>query len=155
MKRIAIALLVVICGHIACMAQKGLAINRLFDGRYHKDSCAVETMVRGAAVQKYGLDLYRSVTITGRPSDANEMVSLIRSDVKNAVDSEESYKDGKLYYGFYSLGGKSANRYILYLNQHVAEGDKIVLLYLEGDAGVKQVKRMLKKKKSVMNVDNF
>lgn len=146
MKRIVIAMLVMICGQMVCLAQKGLAINQLFDGRYRKDPAAVETMVRGTAVQKYDLDLYRSVTVTGRASDADAMVPLIKADAKNAVDSEESYKDGKLYYGFYSLGGKSTNRYILYLNQHVAGGDKIVLLYLEGDAGVSRVKRMLKKK---------
>ena len=146
MKRIVIALMVVLFGQLTCMAQKGLAINQLFDGRYHKDPKAVETMVKGAAVEQYALNLYRSVTVTGRPADADRIVSLIKTDAKNAVDSEESYKDGKLYYGFYSLGGKGTNRYILYLNQHVAGGNKIVLLYLEGDAGVKQVKRMLKKK---------
>lgn len=146
MKRIVIAMIVAVVGQLACYGQKGLAINQLFDGRYRKDANAVETIVRGAAVQKYNLDLYRSVTVTGRPADADEMVRLIKMDTKNAVDIEESFKDGKLYYGFYSLGTRSPNRYILYLNQYMSGGNKIILLYLEGDAGVKQVKRMLKKK---------
>ena len=50
------------------------------------------------------------------------------------------------YYAFLSLPCPgSDHRYVLYLNQTLAGGKRIILIYMEGSAGPESIKAMLKK----------
>ncbi|MCD8387302.1 MAG: DUF6108 family protein [Bacteroidales bacterium] len=145
-RRLTLMLCAALISAIGAWAQKGLAIEELFDGRYKKDPQAVVTNVRGDALNKYDLSLYRSISIQDRETDIPQMVELVTTDGSQAVDSETSYRGGALYYAFYRLPRRNdRNCYILYLNQHLDKGDKVLLIYLEGEANTKQVKAMLKK----------
>ena len=65
-----------------------------------------------------------------------------------ALDKEVAFRNGRLYYGYYTLKPMSdgeLNRYLFYLNQHAVGKDKLILIYIEGKAGRADVKKMLKK----------
>lgn len=90
---------------------------------------------------------YKSVTIAGNKALANRLRNAVTKDGANAESKQTSYKDGELYFGFYSLGGSGKNRkYILYLNRRPAGEEKSTLIYLEGDVDTGLVREMLKLK---------
>lgn len=126
-------------------AQKGLAINELFGKRYTDDKQAVVTSIKGSTLEPYHLSRYKSLTVNNRPAEAQVIEPLLAKDATLAIDSETSYRDGKLYYAFYSLPPtEDERRYIFYLNQSLVGKDKIILMYLQGYASASQVKKMLK-----------
>lgn len=126
-------------------AQKGLHINQLFDGRYRKQKNVVETIITGGAMQSaYGIDVYHSVTITGKPQEAKNIEPKVTKDGAKATSREVYFHDGALYYGFYQLppaGGR--NRYILYLNRGRGQRNKLMLVYIEGKAPAHVIKQLL------------
>lgn len=127
------------------LAQKGLAVNELFGKRYTGDKQAVVTSIKGSTLEPYDLSRYKSLTVTNRPSEAETIEPLLAKDASIAIDSETSYRDGKLYYAFYSLPVYDGERrYIFYLNQSLVGKDKIILMYLQGYASASKVKNMLK-----------
>ena len=66
MKRITIIILTCLLTTMAAMAQKGLNINRLFDGRYKKAPGATEIIVTGSQAREIGLSIYHSVSVTDK-----------------------------------------------------------------------------------------
>lgn len=137
---------------VTAMAQSGLNINALFDGRYLDCPQATETIVKGQQLAGTGLSLYHSLTLVDMPDEARSVEALVTRDGAKAFDREVSYRNGGLYYGFYQLSdpstmhlpGLSTNRYILFLNMHRAKGNKIIVIYLEGEASHDEVKQILK-----------
>lgn len=94
-----------------------------------------------------GLTLYKSVSVAGDAAKADAMAKAVRKDGVKAEFKETSYKDGKLYFGFYGLGGEGANRkYLFYLDMRPKGVDKATLIYIEGDWSAEEVKRMITKK---------
>lgn len=129
----------------AASAQQGLNVDNIFDGRYRDNKGAVETIIRGEAIRKYDLSTYHSLTLADMPDAADYIESLIRKDEANALTREVNYRDGKLYYGFYRLKNRNGlRRYLFYLNQHLNKGNKIMVIYLDGNATTEYVKKMLK-----------
>lgn len=88
------------------MAQKGLQVNTLFDGRFKKDHRAVEVLIKGKELKKYHLSLFRSLTVTNAPAVFREMETLVCQDAKSAVDKEVGTIGNRLYYGFYCFRKK-------------------------------------------------
>lgn len=80
------------------MAQKGLQVNTLFDGRFKKDHRAVEVLIKGKELKKYHLSLFRSLTVTNAPAVFREMETLVCQDAKSAVDKEVGTIGNRLYY---------------------------------------------------------
>ena len=131
---------------IPLRAQDGLNINSLFDGRYRANPAASETIIQGSRLSRYDLKNYHALTLTGVPDAAYEIERLVSKDGAKALSREVSYKQGRLYYGFYRLASHNGlRRYLFYLNQHLKGGNKIILIYLDGDADTEAIKRMLKK----------
>lgn len=59
-------------------AQEGLQINSLFDGRFKKDSRAVEVLIKGKELKKYHLTLFRSLTVNSAPEVFDKMEALVK-----------------------------------------------------------------------------
>lgn len=94
-----------------------------------------------------GLTLYKSVSVAGDAAKADAMAKAVRKDGVKAGFKETSYKDGKLYFGFYGLGGEGVNRkYLFYLDMRPKGVDKTTLIYIEGDWSAEEVKGMITKK---------
>ena len=114
------------------MAQKGLQVNTLFDGRFKKDHRAVEVLIKGKELKKYHLSLFRSITVT---------------NAKSAVDKEVGTIGNRLYYGFYCFSEEEGTfRYLFYRNTSVKpEREKLpeaTVVYMEGQVTLEELKQL-------------
>lgn len=148
MKRITIIILACLLTTMAAMAQMGLNINRLFDGRYKKAPGATEIIVTGSQAREIGLSIYHSVSVTDK-TQAEIIENLVVKDGVQAIDKEVEYRNGQLYYGFYTMSKqKSSNRYIFFLNQNLARKSPksiVTLIYMEGSASANKIKKLIRK----------
>ncbi len=148
MKRTTIIILTCLLTSIAAMAQNGLNINRLFDGRYKKAAGATEIIVTGVQAREIGLTVYHSISVTDK-TQAEIIENLVVKDGAQAVDKEVEYRSGQLYYGFYTMRkSKRDNRYIFYLNQNLARKSPkniVTLIYMEGLATPDEIKKLIRK----------
>lgn len=141
-----ITLLLMLSTAIPLSAQKGLNIAEIFDGRYHDNKHAVVTEITSTKMLRdYNLSKYLGVTVTDEAEAAEVIGKAVKADGKKAIDREVVYKNGQPFYCFYVMprvNGK--NCYIFFLNQYVADGNKVMLLYLEGKADKDTVKKIFK-----------
>ena len=148
MKRTTIIILTCLLTSMAAMAQKGLNINRLFDGRFKKSTGATEIIVTGSQAREIGLVIYHSLSVTDK-GQAELVESLVVKDGVQAADKEVEFRNGQLYYGFYTMKKKKGdNRYIFYLNQNLARKSPknvVTLIYMEGPADPERIKKLIKK----------
>ena len=148
MKRITIIILTCLLTTMAAMAQTGLNINRLFDGRYKKATGATEIIVTGSQAREIGLMVYHSVSVTDK-AQAEIIENLVMKDGVQAIDKEVEYRNGQLYYGFYTMPKvKHTNRYIFFLNQNLARKSpksNVTLIYMEGRATAGEIKKLIRK----------
>ncbi|MGN0207769.1 MAG: DUF6108 family protein [Muribaculaceae bacterium] len=129
------------------MAQSGLKVSKLFDGKYSKQSDAVVVYITGEALGGYDLTLYRSVSFTCEAAEAAEIEKWVVSDGTKAIDKETVLRGGSLRYGFFVLPPGSVNRYLFFVGKDTDKGDgkrKITVVYIEGDASQEQIKKLIK-----------
>lgn len=149
MKRITILIALMALTVLPVLAQDGLNINSLFDGRYKSNPYAAEYIVTGPAAWDIDLEIYHSLKVTQK--EQQDLVeSLVNKDGATAVDKEVQLRNGKLYYGFYTLRKtkKGRNRYIFFLNQNLAKKtpkNMVTLIYMEGKATPTQIKKLIRK----------
>ena len=148
MKRTTIIILTCLLTTIAAMAQEGLSIDRLFDGRFKKATGATEIIVTGQQARQIGLTVYHSLSVTDK-GQAELVESMVVKDGAQAIDKEVEYRNGQLYYGFYTMKPvKRQNRYIFFLNQNLARKspkNTVTLIYMEGSANSEQIKKLIRK----------
>lgn len=143
MKKIICILLWSLISSSALLAQEGLNINKVFDGRFRNSPNAVETIVTGKKMQSFNLTLYHSLTVKDDVAATALIEQLVRKDGVSAIDKEVVFKDGHLYYGFYTFTPQNKiNRYLFFLNQQ--QNNKVVVIYMEGKATMKEIKNMIK-----------
>lgn len=120
---------------------------KYLDGHFDNDPNAALTVVMGKPLKEYNLDEYRGLTLKYTPEKAQGIEESVVKDSQSAVDKEMSYRKGKLYYAFLTLpithDGK--NRYLFYLNQTLAKGDKVILIYMCGKASTDKIRKLIKK----------
>lgn len=149
MKRISFIIIVITMATLPAVAQSGLNINSLFDGRYKKTPYATELIVTGVNAHDYNLNVYHSLKVTQK-AQQNLIESLVVKDGVKAVDKEVEYRNGQIYYGFYTLPQtkKGLNRYIFFLNQNLAHNapkNMVTLIYMEGKATAEEIKKLIRK----------
>ena len=149
MKRITILITVMALTILPVLAQSGLHINSLFDGRYKTNPYAAECIVTGPAAWEIDLEVYHSLKVTQKEQQ-DLIESLVNKDGVTAVDKEVQLRNGKLYYGFYTLSKtkKGRNRFIFFLNQNLAKQspkNMVTLIYMEGKASPAQIKKLIRK----------
>lgn len=131
---------------LTAMARRPQCDEQVFDGRFHDVAAAAETIVTGNALKPHNLTLYKGLTITDAPQYGPTLERFVEADLASAVDRETVYRGGHLYYAFLALPpARNERRYVLYLNQTLAGGKRIILIYMEGSAGPESIKAMLKK----------
>lgn len=111
--------------------------------RYHKNPDVTETLIQGETLKAYRLSVYQGITINDRPQAADEIEPLLVKDGLRAKEREVSYREGRLYYAFYQLPCAGENVYLFYLNNHLAGGNNITLIYLRGTASRDDIQKML------------
>lgn len=150
MKKFLLISALILAAVLPAEAQKGLNVARVFDGRYAKLPGAVVTYVTGDAVEKYGLSLYRSLSLSADSATCSEIEHLVLKDGLTATSKETVYRGGRLRYGNFILPRRNTNnRYIFYVNKDAAMGGnakaRIVVVYMAGEALPDQVKKLIKK----------
>lgn len=157
MKRIIIILLTGLLTASAAMAQEGLNINKLFDKNLKTDEWVThelngitEIIVTGKKAKEMGLSTYHSVSIkSGTKQEREPFEKLVLKDGAQALDKDVEYRNGQLYYGFFTLKPNKHNkRYIFYLNQNLAKKSPkniVTVIYMEGKKSPEEVKKLIRK----------
>ena len=157
MKRTVIILLTCLLTAISSMAQEGLNINKLFDKNLITEDWVTrelngvtEIIVTGKKAKEMGLSTYHSVSLKhGAKQEWESFEKLVVKDGATAIDKDVEYRNGQLYYGFYTLKPNKRNkRYIFYLNQNLAHKSPkniVTVIYMEGKKSPEEVKKLIRK----------
>ncbi len=146
MRRFTILLILLLSVLPKVLAQEGLSITPFFSQEFFEKPGITTVTVTGKKLKKTGIDIYRSLTVTGNPESSNLLEQAVKRDGAKAVSREVSFRDGKLHFGFYTLKPHDRmNRYILYLNRTEEGKRKTTLIYLEGTGDTNQIKKFLNK----------
>lgn len=123
-------------------AQEHLEIKEAFSGQYRNKPFATETVVKGKELNRFGLTLYRSLTVTD-PAAIAHLTALISADAEGALNKEESVKNGRLNYGFYEYPAQKPGpkRFSFFFSSK----NKAVLIYMEGNTDIEHIKSLIKK----------
>ncbi len=148
MRRLLTFLLLTLSACAGLHAQTGLNIAEAFSPRFRDLPGATETVVSKSRLRNLNLSVYHAISISGHQELAEEIEKMVLRDGAKARSKEVRYASGHLYYGCYALprDGKGNNRYILFLNGHLKSADRIVLLYIEGEASMEDVKKLINNK---------
>lgn len=133
MKRFLLSLSFVICHLTFSVAQTGLRINDLFEGRIIPRERMVETRVRGRTLAKYQLTFYRSLRFSASTEEVAHLRRIIDEDGRgHHATGTEAGKTYTMHIQLSPQGGK--NRFLCY--QDVSESKKkpreVMVIYMEG-----------------------
>lgn len=157
MKRITTIMMICLLFASTAVAQAGLNINRLFNEQLKTESWVTqelngrtEIIVTGKKAQEMGLSTYHSLSLSNASkSERDNIVNLLVKDAAQALDKDVEYRNGQLYYGFYTLKPNKKNkRYIFYLNQNLARKSPqnvVTIIYMEGKKSPEEVKKLIRK----------
>ena len=157
MKRIVILILTCLVASSAAIAQAGLNINRLFNEELKTDAWVTqelngktEIIVTGKKAKEMGLSTYHSISLnSGKKQERESIEALVLKDGAQALDKDVEYRNGQLYYGFFTLKPNKQNkRYIFYLNQNLARKSPrnvVTVIYMEGKKSPDEVKKLIRK----------
>ena len=157
MKRSLFIILTCLLTYMTSVAQQGLNINRLFNENLKTDEWVTqelngktEIIVTGKKAKEMGLSTYHSISLnSGKKQDRENIEALVLKDGTQALDKDVEYRNGQLYYGFYTLKPiKSNKRYIFYLNQNLSRKSPkniVTVIYMEGKKSPEEVKKLIRK----------
>ncbi|MCQ2196414.1 MAG: DUF6108 family protein [Bacteroidaceae bacterium] len=157
MKRTSLLLWLLMAPFILAMAQKKLHVSPIFEGKVIPKKRMVETLAKGQSMAAYNLSYFRSIKVNVTADEMTRIYNIVKQDVGNLEESED------LEYGrendivsycikhFPLVGNKqqimNLNRYLCYQCYESSRGGyNITLVYIEGSAGMQELKRMFKKK---------
>ncbi len=140
------AILVIGMASVTVNAQK-LNVSPFFKEDFAKNPAVTMVRFSGEKSDWKGLTMYKSVSVAGNAEMADAIARSVKKDGAKAEFKETSFKDGKLYFGFYGMGGEGKHRkYLFYLDLRPKCKEKTTLVYIEGDWSPEQVKTMITKK---------
>lgn len=125
----------------SALAQTGLKVNELFEGRVIPQERMVETRVRGKSLEKYQLTFYRSLRLKVTHDEAGQLRQLIGQDADRSIDMRTSRKNPHRWdtwtckLQMASAGNK--NRYLCFQEVWNKEHDEceVTVIYMEGTVG--------------------
>lgn len=129
-------------------SQEGLQIAELFNGQYKRKDNAIEVVVKGNQLERYKLEVFRSLTIKNDPKDFERIEKLVKQDESKALSKETGHIGERLYYAFYCFPPEGEYyRYIFYRNSSLrkTESNELTLIYMEGNVTMDELKVMFKK----------
>ncbi len=148
MKRWMVIITLMLCGIFMMSAQdKNLNIAPFFSESYTSSGNVTLVTMKGEQLKVRGLKKYASVSVSGDDDLADRIARAVKKDGAKAEAKETTFKDGRLYFGFYSLGGKGDRRqYLFFLDKRPAGVDKTTMVYICGDWSAEEVKKIINKK---------
>ena len=126
---------------LAAMAQKGLHIEPLFEGKIVPQERMIETRVRGRSLSKYGLTYFRSLRFEPTRKECEAVVRLVEQDMEGMPESNYQRNRRKRSETiFVQLPHSGSNRRMLCYKY---EDEEILIIYLEGPkASLETLKKM-------------
>lgn len=144
MKRL-IIILVFLVTSLFAIAQKGLNIDGFFTESFASKPDVTMISLSGSQIEKRGLEIYKSLSVSGNNEIADRIAEAVRKDGSHAKSKEVSYNNGQLYFGFYFLGGSGTERkYILFLDRRAVGKDKTTLIFIKGNMDTEGIKKLIK-----------
>ncbi len=147
MVRLLRILLVITAGFLSipAYAQEGLSVAPFFTEAYSANRKLTSVTITGDRCGKMGLTVYKSITVSDDVPLADKIRRAVAKDGAAAKSKEVSYREGQLYFGLYSMGGKEkGRRYLIFLNRRPAGTEKTTLIFIEGDVSEEMVKKLIK-----------
>lgn len=131
-------ILIALVAPLTALAQQGLHIDELFQGRIIPQERMVETRVRGRSIEKYQLSYYRSVRLNATDKEAGRLRQLLGQDSEKSIDMRTSRKNPHRWDTWTCklqmpvAGGK--NRYLCYQEEWNREHNQceVTVIYMEG-----------------------
>ncbi len=136
---------------LMAVAQKGLHVAAIFEGQVIPKNRMVETLVKGESLEQYHLSYFRSVKMNITDMEFGPIWELVQKDVgmeTEARNMEYGRENDKASYFILHLPRQQKlERYLCYQCYEASRGGKnITLVYIEGTASMKELKKMFKKK---------
>ena len=148
MKKIFMIVILILGWAMETWSQKNLQIAELFNGSYKRKDNAIEVVVKGRQLERYRLNVFRSLTIKNDPKDFERIERLVKQDEAKALSKETGHIGERLYYAFYCFPPEGEYyRYIFYRNSSLrkTESNELTLIYMEGNVTMDELKVMFKK----------
>lgn len=137
---------------MCALAQKGLKINDVFDGKVVFKSQMKESLIKGDNLAAYNLKVLHTAKFTTHNINREEVEKLFYQDMENRLsDDDENMelesRNGHLYYAIVQLmdNEKGAHRYICYQCRDKSGRYDITLVYMEGSATLADLRKTFKK----------
>ena len=148
MKKVFTIIILMLAFVVEAQSQTSLQIAELFNGSYKRKDNAIEVVVKGNQLERYKLEVFRSLTIKNDPKDFERIEKLVELDEKHAISKETGHIGERLYYAFYCFSPQKGRfRYIFYRNSSLrkTESNELTLIYMEGNVTMDELKVMFKK----------
>ena len=148
MKKVFTIIILMLAFVVEAQSQTSLQIAVLFNGSYKRKDNAIEVVVKGKQLERYKLEVFRSLTIKNDPKDFERIEKLVEQDEKHAISKETGHIGERLYYAFYCFSPQKGRfRYIFYRNSSLrkTESNELTLIYMEGNVTMDELKVMFKK----------
>ena len=148
MRKVFTIIILMLAFVVEAQSQTSLQIAELFNGSYKRKDNAIEVVVKGNQLERYKLEVFRSLTIKNDPKDFERIEKLVEQDEKHAISKETGHIGERLYYAFYCFSPQKGRfRYIFYRNSSLrkTESNELTLIYTEGNVTMDELKVMFKK----------
>ncbi len=162
MRRLFITLSILVSISMSAIAQDGLQINEVFEGKVVPKESMKESLVKGdKLVATYKLRLLHTAKFAADAAQREKVETLFKEDMKERISDDDSNmemenRNGHLYYAIVQLKDKFVGRgegYRVYLGRFICYqckekpvGYDITLAYMEGSATLSDLRESFKKK---------
>ncbi len=136
---------------VPALAQKGLHLDQLFQGRIIPQERMVETRVRGKSIEKYQLSFYRSLRMSVTDEENKLLCQLLGQDAEQSIDMRSSRQNPHSWKTYTcklqlpAAGGK--NRFICFQEEWNRKHDRceVTVIYMEGSVeSLEKLEELLK-----------
>lgn len=133
---------------VTAMAQEGLFVEDLFDGRLIAPRLMKQTVIKGSQLHSYKLDTYKSLFFTVAEDMLHQVEIRVIRDAYDAEDKQMEYVDGHLTYALICLPplGQNSNRFLCYQATEIKGLWDVTVVYLRGEATREDLNKMFNKK---------
>ena len=148
MKKFFMIVILILGWAMETWSQKNLQIAELFNGSYKRKDNAIEVVVKGRQLERYRLNVFRSLTIKNDPKDFERIERLVKQDEAKALSKETGHIGERLYYAFYCVPPEGEYyRYLFYRHSSLrkTESNELTLIDMEGNVTMDELKVMFKK----------
>ena len=136
---------------LSAFSQEGasrLTFKDIFEGRVVPKKEMNQTFVRGDKLKRLNLDSFNCIRFEADEQRLDQVEEIVRRTVDNSPGAETEFDGERLVYAFVILpkSPTGKNRYLGYQIAQDEETYLVTMLYLTGDASLRELKRKLERR---------